>query len=97
MLGRLPTLADVAQLSKFTPAMFEQGFETWSKALKAARHVVQSPSEVAQGLPEADQLEMFAALPSKIDVEIAGGTVSIETPTGAVIIEEDNPPAYRIS
>src|SRR5205085_5215630 len=98
MLGRLPTLADVARLSKFTPAMFQHGFETWSAALKAARNVVASSPEVAQGLPEAQQLEMFAALPSKIDegIEegIEGGTASIETPTGAVIIE-DNPPVYR--
>ena len=97
MLGRLPTLADVARLSKFTPEMFEQGFDTWSEALKAARNVVALSPVVAQGLPEANQLEMFAGLPSKIDEGIEGSTVSIETPTGAVIIKEDTPPAYRIS
>ncbi|MFL6276908.1 MAG: DNA methyltransferase [Blastocatellia bacterium] len=97
MLGRLPTLADVARLSRFTPEMFEQGFDTWSEALKAARNVVALSPELVQGLPEANQLEMFAALPSKIDEGIEGSSVSIETPTGAVIIKEDNPPAYRIS
>ncbi|HJQ26383.1 MAG TPA: site-specific DNA-methyltransferase [Blastocatellia bacterium] len=40
MLGRLPSVNDVAQLSKYTPEMFEQAFASWAAATKAARNAL---------------------------------------------------------
>src|SRR5215213_282361 len=38
-LGRLPTRADVERLSRYSMDMYENGFESWNTALKAARLV----------------------------------------------------------
>jgi DNA modification methylase len=47
LLGRLPDLKDVERLSRFAPVLFEQTFESWSVALKAARNVLPASSEIA--------------------------------------------------
>jgi hypothetical protein len=47
LLGRLPNPADVERLSRFAPAMFEQAFESWSVALKAAKNVLPPSNEIS--------------------------------------------------
>ncbi|MFL6215344.1 MAG: DNA-methyltransferase [Blastocatellia bacterium] len=46
LLGRLPDLVDVEQFSPFAPAVFEQAFESWSVALKAARNILPASPEI---------------------------------------------------
>jgi site-specific DNA-methyltransferase (adenine-specific) len=47
LLGRLPDRADVERLSRFAPARFDEAFESWSVALKAARNVLPASHEIA--------------------------------------------------
>jgi DNA modification methylase len=60
-LGRLPARADIELFSQFEPEAFEERFDSWSDALKAARLVVldaqAAPSRCDQTAPH--QLEMF--------------------------------------
>jgi site-specific DNA-methyltransferase (adenine-specific) len=61
LLGRLPARADIKLLSQFEPETFEERFDSWSDALKAARLVVPDARAV---LPDCErtasrQLEMF--------------------------------------
>ena len=49
MLGRLPSVNDVERLSKYTIEMFEEAFDTWSAALKAAKIVLSlAPEQTGQ-------------------------------------------------
>jgi DNA modification methylase len=60
LLGRLPSMADVERLSKYAPAVFEQAFDSWSVALKAARTALAASPESDTNSMNAEQLEMFA-------------------------------------
>ena len=66
LLGRLPARADIELFSQFEPAIFEERFDSWSDALKAARIVVieasDAPSRCDQTAPH--QLEMFEPPPA---------------------------------
>ena len=112
MLGRLPTPADVARLSKYAPATFEQAFDSWGVALKAARNVVGALPEPVESSASAEQLEMFAAArpprvfelveqqrprPQESDEAVEGDTAGGETVTVTVIPNEEDPPSYLIS
>jgi site-specific DNA-methyltransferase (adenine-specific) len=109
MLGRLPNIADVAGLSKYTPAMFEQAFDSWSVALKAARNVLAALPEFTDTLSSTEQLEMFAQsfgvppsseIVRKPDLPPEAGTsnlISSLTHNVAVITNEEDPSSYPIS
>ena len=59
-LGRLPNKSDVETLSKYTVGMFEEAFDTWSAALKAAKIVLSlAPEKTEQ--PEIFERGSFIA------------------------------------
>jgi len=64
-LGHLPTRADVERLSRFSLEVFENAFESWNTALKAAKLVTSDlslyPMAAERQLPE--QLELFDRRP----------------------------------
>lgn len=111
MLGRLPSVADVERLSKYTPAMFAKAFDSWSVALKAARAALAALPELAAPEAGVEQLEMFT--PSRPRVlallenqktrrvrrrpETADQTANPEMACATVIPGDDEPPAYQIS
>ncbi|MEN3335603.1 MAG: hypothetical protein V7641_4968 [Blastocatellia bacterium] len=107
MLGRLPNLADVERLSKYTPAIFEQAFDSWSMALKAARNVLAALPEFAEVLSSTEQLEMFVqpfgVSPSgeivrQPDLLPEGRTANLITSLNhSVTTDEEDPSAYPIS
>jgi DNA modification methylase len=109
LLGRLPNLADVERLSKYTPAMFEQAFESWSVALKAARNVLAALPEFAETLSSTEQLEMFAQSfgvppsggiirkPDLLPEDSIANMISSLSHCITVITDEEEPSAYPIS
>lgn len=82
-LGRLPSVSDVETLSKYTVEMFEEAFDTWSAALKAAKIVLSLAPE------KTGQLEIFerevslraqapeASLANEVGVEIEASDYQI--------------------
>jgi hypothetical protein len=56
LIGRLPNKSDVESLSKYTVVMFEEAFDTWGAALKAAKIVAGDSPTTAPA-----QLEIFEA------------------------------------
>jgi site-specific DNA-methyltransferase (adenine-specific) len=66
MLGRLPSVSDVEGLSKYTIEMFEEAFDTWSAALKAAKIALSLAPE------KTEQLAIF-------DTEVSLPEQSFET------------------
>ncbi len=61
LLGRLPGRADIELLSQFEPETFEERFDSWGDALKAARLVVPGVCAEQADCDQAPpgQLEMF--------------------------------------
>lgn len=113
LLGRLPNMADVERLSRYTPAMFKQAFDSWSVALKAARTALAALPEVTTGSTNTEQLEMFAPgarLPRVLEIlaeqsprldrmheSDAGKLSSGELSGVAQITNDHDPTAYLIS
>jgi DNA modification methylase len=112
LLGRLPNMADVERLSKYTPAIFEQAFDSWSVALKAARNVLTALPELIETSSSLEQLEMFAPaprLPRVLELlekptprldrihEGDGSDAAGELSDVAAITNEEDPSAYLIS
>ena len=103
------TMADVERLSKYTPAMFAQAFDSWSVALKAARNVLAALPEFAEVLANTEQLEMFAqsfGVPSsdgivrKPDLLPEGGTANLISSLSQCVTDitnQEDPSAYPIS
>jgi DNA modification methylase len=58
-LGRLPTKADAAILSRYKLGAFDDAFDSWGEALKAAKTVAGVAASQAHGYPEGEQLEIF--------------------------------------
>jgi DNA modification methylase len=69
LLGRLPNMADVERLSKYSPTIFEQAFDSWSVALKAARNALATLPDFAEDSASGEQLEMF---PQSLAIPLAG-------------------------
>jgi DNA modification methylase len=58
-LGRLPTKLDVEALSRYKLDAFEDAFDFWSEALKAAKTIAGTLSSPAPVYREEEQLEIF--------------------------------------
>jgi len=112
-LGRLPNRADVEQLSKYTPAMFDRAFDSWSVALKAARNVLAALPEFIESSPSTAQLEMFAPRPrlprvlelleahsprlDRMSDDDAGNAASGEISDVTAITNTEEPSSYLIN
>jgi hypothetical protein len=112
-LGRLPSPAEVEQLSNYSPAMFAKAFDSWRVALKAARTALALLPDSAETTASAEQIEMFAPpsrLPrvlellekqrphfDQIQAEAIGEAGGSEAHGATVMTDEDEPPAYLIS
>ena len=109
LLGRLPNMADVERLSKYSPAVFEQAFDSWSVALKAARNALAALSQFGEDVSGGAQLEMFA---QSSGVPPAGGTLRQAAPrpedeapgfisppndSVTVITSDEDPSSYAIN
>jgi DNA modification methylase len=66
-LGRLPSVSDVAALSKYAVEIFEEAFDTWGAALKAAKIVAGNlppPARAKTGQLEILEAARSAELPA---------------------------------
>lgn len=72
ILGRLPTKSDVETLSRYTLSAFEDRFDSWGEALKAAKTVSNDLSSRVPAHREEEQLEIFE--PDETDLMRASGT-----------------------
>jgi DNA modification methylase len=58
-LGRLPTRADVETLSRYKLSTFDEAFDSWREALKAAKAVEANLPDRVLIYQDRDQVEMF--------------------------------------
>ncbi|HEX8087750.1 MAG TPA: DNA methyltransferase [Blastocatellia bacterium] len=65
-LGRLPTKADAEVLSRYKLSAFEDAFDSWGEAVKAAKTVAGAAASHAHGHTEGEQLDIFE--PGEIDL-----------------------------
>lgn len=62
LLNRVPTKSDVEQFSIFSPEAYENGFTSWTEALKAAKIYVENPVAQFDDDPARKQQELFDLL-----------------------------------
>lgn len=85
MLGHLPTKAEAAILSRYRLSSFEDAFDSWGEALKAAKTVAENVSRHTAIDSEAEQLEIFQS--AKIDLTRAAESID---PTCASTVDARN-------